>query len=307
MANGAEVACLPHPVLADPRLLTKAAVAAPDSVAKLAWLQAHGTVVDERAVEFAARAGSLEAVRYLREEVRGIRPLSSGDWQGAASSGSIPIAACLHQAGCPMSHLAYVSAASCGSLDMVRWLLQVAHCPLTTEPRFLDFLVEKWGVPMGGTPVAKYRGKGWGVGEDSGLLEAVRLLMDAGCRVDEAVLKTAAKRGDLALVRLLHERGDLHVGDAVKAAATGGSPAVLRYIEASSDEWEDGLSSRVYRAAAQQGDVATLEALERMGCSCGSQRDAVAEGVTLCVQERMAGQGVRAGAREAQGVFGRET
>ncbi len=104
------------------RLCHAAASAARDGPAKLRWVLGAGPGASGRpdagCLHAAARAGRLEAVRWL-VEVCGL-PLTSGTFLAAVQSGSVATAEWLLAAGCPSSGgRAFVEAAERGDLAMV--------------------------------------------------------------------------------------------------------------------------------------------------------------------------------------------
>ncbi len=190
-------------------------------VEALRWLLGRGVPVGEPSARQAASAGRLEALRFLHTECGAV--LTKELFVEAASSRSLPTAAWLLQAGCPMDPQAYIRAAQEGDADMVVWLAQEARCP--------------WGDGTLALVINECPDEQQGAAR-RGLQRAVRVLEEAGCPPLEArsgeareALDVAARRGDLVLLRRLH--GELGVGLAggtLAAAAEGGCEAVVEWL-----------------------------------------------------------------------------
>ncbi len=221
----------------------------------------------------AAKTGQVEPVRFLHEEL-GV-PLTAQAFSAAAGSGSVPLAAWLLQAGCPMRPAAYTWAAAGAHVGMVRWLAEEARCPFAQET--LPFVTYAWAQGSGADANGSQGGskcgsRGGGGGE---LLEAVKLLLDACCSLgarDDA-LQDAAWRGDLPLVQYLHEERGVAFGDGLLArAADNGSGAVLEYLWAAGcaphETSSSGSSAEVvepYTVAGSNGDLTSLRCLQALG------------------------------------------
>ncbi len=234
------------------------------------WLVGRGLLPgDEMFVLHAAQAGRLDAVRFLHQEC-GVR-LMDGLFLAAAGSRSVPTAAWLLQAGCPMDPYAYVRAAQKGDADMVAWLAQVG-CPW--GPDTLASVISCWKHASGAPR--------------QGLQRAVAVLEEAGCPAMErggdeveAALEAAAARGDLWLLHRLHRVRGLGLGGGTLAAAAGGGcEVVLEWVVEVVGQVED---SNAYVNAGRNGDMCTLECLHRLGVGFGPQVlcEAVQAGVPL--------------------------
>ncbi len=279
-----------------------------DSVAKLRWLQGRGMPLPERVLSIVARAGDLDAVCYLCEEHDML--LTDEVFEAAARSGSMPLLKWLHTSGCPMIGLTYVAAAECGSLEVVQWLLQEAGCPMGDGAECLfGMMVRDWASEeVGRWSSVHPLSRTWGLGEDTDLLVLVRLLVEAGCTARN-VLKEAAERGDMRLVRFLVEDLKRPVGrHEVAAAARSGCFDLVRYML----EANGGLPQPfrctpkdVYAAAAANGDLGTLLELRRleMPWGCGTLQEAVLDRTPLPVLRWMVQQGMPAGVREVGEVL----
>ncbi len=223
------------------------------SMEPVLWLHRHGVPVHRSHIGPAAEAGNLEAVQLLHERFG--MPLTAEMFCDAASSGSVPTATWLLRAGCPMSPEAYARAAGKGSADMVLWMAREAGCPW--GERTLAAVIRVWPYGTKGT---------------TALLPTVRALVEAGCPHGdgtEAGSSTwqATARGDLPLLRYLHEEVGLGFGPRTMAAAARvGCEAVLEWlVEAGCGP---GTEYPYVRAAAH-GDLATLSCLHRLGVPFG--------------------------------------
>ncbi len=241
------------------------AAAAGGRVGNLQWLQQHGVVLGdvgdpEGLLVEAAEGGHLGAVRYLHEECGIAVQGDPGDRRlvsGAVNSGNVELVAWLRANGVPLGPEAIQLACGRGDLAMLRWLLQEANCP--TKGLTVERMVGSWAV----------RGGKDGSSGGSQLLEAVQLLLHAGCRMGagEEALASAAIRGDLATCRYLLEDKRVRLGPWVPFfAARGGCEAVLEYFAAAAGckGWcRKGRDP--YLAAGRAGDLATLRCLRRLG------------------------------------------
>ncbi len=300
--------------------LARGAMRAPDSLAKLRWLREHGLLQTDGALEAAALCGNLDAVRYLHEQC-GCR-LTAVAFSSSIEADSLPTAAWLLQAGCPLppsdvrhvEDCVYVKAAGRGSLGMVQWLLEQAHSPLVYDAALLEQFVAAWASPVHGLGPEGLDGRsvghGAGDGDGSGdkLLSAVQLLMRAGCKVGHGVIVSAARRGDLRLVQALHATRECPLGVRVLAAAAeSGCEALV--------EWLVGAGCGMlvahagdkspYLAAAEQGDLAMMRALRRLGVPWGRGLlyQAVASGLPYSVLRWLRGQGLIGGVGEADAAL----
>ncbi len=270
--------------------LLEAAVWRSDGVSKLQWLWEWGAPLpameppdeeegedwDEEEewhmnkcrhdlVKAAIEAGQLKVVQHLLS-VWGPEAVLQHDPQmlefAAAARGSIPMAECLREAGLCFTPNAYESAAICGHLPMVRWLLQEE----SASPERVDIrrnLIWRW------------RDR-----DAAGLLQAVQLLVREGSEFwrGHEVLRSAARRGDLALVQyLLQQQPELQPdGETFEAAADAGCHALLQWLtETYPHRMSPRLARLLYIRAAKNGDRRTLEELLRLGVRWG-ERDTVA-------------------------------
>ncbi len=231
-------------------------------VASLRWLLGRGLPVCKQSALQAASAGRLEALRFLHTEC-GVA-LTVELFRATAGSHSLPTAAWLLQAGCPMDPQAYQVAAEVGDADMVVWLAQEARCPW--ERGTIAKVLIHW--PR--MPSAARRG----------LRRAVEALEEAGCpllgmarsEVGEA-LYVAAMYGDLVLLRRLHEELGVGLGRrALGPAAKGGCEAVLEWLVGAGlaeDEEEEEEEDSPCIQAGCNGDLGTLQCLMRLGVGLG--------------------------------------
>ncbi len=219
----------------------------------LRWLLRHGVPAHGSHTMAAAEAGNLEAVQLLHE--RFSVPLTAELFAKAAYSGSVPTATWLLQAGCPMSPRAYCLAAGKGNAAMVLWLAREAGC--TWDKYTLSAVIRSWPA----------RSK-----SSTALLPTVRALVEAGWPHGDGTAYTnstysAAARGDLPLLRYLHEEvGVAFEPDIVGAAAQGGCQAMLEWLVGAGCGLGSGYP---YARAALNGDLATLSCLHRLGVPFG--------------------------------------
>ncbi len=251
-AQGQDAAFMPEPDMQqeEEQELLWVAAAGGGCMDSLRWLLRSGVPACPRALLTAARAGHLEAVRFLHEEC-GVELQNYLLWE-AASSRSIPTVRWLLQAGCTTGAGAYGEAARVGDGAMIRWLAQEAGCP------WLQDTIPKVCVSWADEP-------GNSIDE---LKEAVQLLLDLGCPCDSksVIADGAAASGRLPLLRYLHEELGIGFGQrALVAAARGGCEAVLEWLVGAGCRTGGGLGNEPYVAAGCQGDMATLQCLLRLG------------------------------------------
>ncbi len=261
-------------------------------VESLRWLLGYGLTVYKLFVLHAASAGQLEAARFLHQDCG--RGMTGKMFVEAAGSRSVPTVQWLLQAGCPMDPQAYLSAASVGDADMVEWLAKEAACPWDEGTPAL--VISRWARRS-----AADRG---------GLPRALRALEDAGCppleeggyHVTDA-LDAAAARGDLWLLRRLHEELGLGLRPwTVAEAAEGGCEAVLEWLVGFVGQ--AGLGADPPVKAGGNGDRGTLECLQRLGVGFNSRvvRHAARNGVPLPVLRWLVEQGAPWDERAAAAV-----
>ncbi len=227
----------------------------------------------------------------------------------AALSGRLEAAAWLLQEGCPVDGCALGMAAEKGDGAMVGWLVREAGCPVGAST--VKTLVEVWpevGGGMGKGMVAEWVAAGegdpecerscscWGAG-DRGLLRLVHIMRQKCgvelCRTD--VLRLAVRRGDMGLVRYLHQGAGCRLGTGLLIdAARGGCGAVVGWmlgcvagvgkgVRGSGKMVAGEEAGEAYAAAAASGDLATVRLLQQLGVRWGSGR------VRGCVRARCGG------------------
>ncbi len=253
--------------------LMQAAAKSPDAVAKWQWLQERGgptwlSASESWALQLtlaAIKAGQVEAVRYLLSVFGSKLQLDPDKVSvAAASSGSVAMAELLRQTGFVFTHAAYDGAARASSLSMVRWLAQearVSAAPL--EYYHLFGMTVRWPEDS--------------LAHSRDLLEAVQLVVGAGFSNWEdrpnASLASAAYRGDLALAQYLLQQNALyHPSFATMRAATkAGCEPLLEFLTSLPGCATPRGSDALYITAAWQGDLATLDALRRLGAPLGGE------------------------------------
>ncbi len=301
--------------------LLDAAAKSPNGVPKLQWLHERGAPPLSRDTDSdlillllhsAAAAGRVEVVRHLMSLVAPmarLRFLADGElFHCAVSSGSIPTAEFLRQAGCAVSYAAYEVAAQAAadkdsliggdSIAIIRWLVQEARVPAAGFD--LEELLLGW---PSDTPA-----------DSRDLLAVVQLLLGE-CKLDEggelsyvdamSALDAAAGRGELALVQyLLQQRPGFPPNwGIVMAAAEGGCEALLEWLVEQHPGCLEGAGSGVspYASAAARGDLGTLTALRRLGVPWSAENvvaQAVREGAAEHAMRWLEEQGAPGGSEE---------
>ncbi len=243
--------------------VVSAAAAAPTgSAAKLRWLADRGAVLGvQDAVIRAAERGDPEAVQLLVEHLRACHGAAAAPPNDAlvlaAASGSVPTARFLRQAGCGLSRSAFASASARGHLPMVRWLAE-AGCPVEWKS-----MVRAWPRDS--------------AADGEGLLQAMRVLAELGLPVgDVSHLWSTALVADhpwAVLQGLLQHTGAVP-SIAVPYVAQAGCEATLRALVATGVDLQSTESRLVlqliwYASAAANGDLGTLNYLQRLGLPLG--------------------------------------
>ncbi len=309
--------------------LTHSALSAAGSAAKLRWLHERGVELDHGTLHDAVQRGNLEALVYLHEEcgLPLLQPHGFNLMPSAVGSGSIPTAAWLLQAGCPVHVTDLWPAVHHGRSDMVQWLVQEARCPVefgNREPDALlplQLLVQEWNRTPLSDDLPKHvmaHDACHGVGDDASLLATVQLMLDAGSGVDFSTLCMAVDRGDLPLVRLLHGTGACRSARygtaqiALNRAARPGCEALLDFLVKEGYVMvEDPMNAyaAAYAHAAKAGDLGMLMALRRLGVPWGRGTLSAAvrvgwppeaRGAPLCVLRWMVEQCLQRGRQQGR-------
>ncbi|GLC39953.1 hypothetical protein PLESTB_001659400 [Pleodorina starrii] len=257
----------------------------PDWAAKVAWLQDVGYAAPSRACELAAaRPDAAERLRWLLDE-RGFALASWHPLEAAAVAGNLPamelmlqperrlnvsglvvnrIAAegqlgvlqLLHARGCKFDVLmALEEAAARGHLPVVEWLAGL-----------LPATAAAWPAAVAVVAAATDDGGGGGGGlnlEAADAVDAVdplrRLLA-----TDPWVFAAAAGSGSRVLMEWLLAKGCVWSEAAFVRAAGKGSEGQLQWMVASGCPM--GSHGEAYLVADQNGNLAALECLQRLGC-----------------------------------------
>lgn len=222
-------------------------------VHSMRWLLGRGVVAQEGAIEAAALAGHLEAVRFLHEECR--QELSQLVFGEAVVGGSVEMTSWLLQRGCPVSHTAHVAAARHEA--MTRWLVAEEGCP--AHGGTLGDFARHW-----------HRCGSGGGGSSSSwtLLQAVKTILDDGHKPEASALHGAAEAGDLELMRYLQERYGLPYGEGtLAAAARGGCEEVVEWlvVQGGLRPGECWFMHDPHTRAALNGDLSTLQLSKKLG------------------------------------------
>ncbi len=267
------------------------------SVESMRWLRGHGMPVCQEAMAAAAASGRLEAVQFLHDECE-VSLQQEGIFLYAVGSGSVPLAAWLLQAGCPMSKCAYGSA---GNVPMLRWLREEARCPVGEDT--LRAVMVGWYARW-----ESQRSISGGDGtSSSGLEQELFALLEAGCQPGYSAngissIGAAAACGFLPLVRhLRNSQGAPLTSETLAAAAGGGCLPVVKWLMEAGCEVGHRAQDDPYVAAAgghwRHGiaDAATLSCLRRLNVRLGTStlRFAVQGSVSLRVLRWMVDQGAQ--------------
>ncbi len=200
------------------------AAAASGDVAKLRWLQVWGGTLHKGALIAAAKGGHLDVVRYLHEECGQQLMYGQGlSLYAAVSYDSIEVVQyLLRRDPCLREYIfteLYTAAAEHGNVQMIQRFLQ--------EPQDLgtvlgggraDGIVDSWG--FCGRPMR-------------GCIEVVKSIQECGVVAPFScgLLGAAASKGDLPLVRYLHEEQRIPFGaNTLARAAEGGCEALLEWL-----------------------------------------------------------------------------
>ncbi len=263
--------------------------AASGSVEKMRWLAARaGGPLHMAAADAAAEFGHLAALQYLQAE-------GVVDWNGelfamAAGCGDIELVSWLRGQGCPMDGSAYEAAAEQGHVGMIRWLAQEGRCPGVDDPTLAGAVVAVWGslreekagaagggVSAAGAGEAEagraaeaaqgVGGGGGGCGSGGGCLEALKILVAAGCPLGGSdTLDEAASSGDLGLVQYLHEQGMSFSHETLMCAAGSGCEALVEWlVREQGCRAGPSVECDPYLEAGERGDLAMLRCLRELG------------------------------------------
>ncbi len=200
------------------------AAAASGDVAKLRWLQAWGGTLHKGAICAAVKGGHLEAVHYLHRDC-GQRWISVPGLCHAVMAGSTELVEYVLHRDRRFGYFSntldlYVAAARNGDVQMIQLLL-VKHGELGRRlaEESADSIIDSWAY---GTMASAW-----------GCIEVVKSIRECG---DEApfsrcTLDIAASKGDLPLVRYLHQEQRIPFSDNTLArAAEGGCEALLEWL-----------------------------------------------------------------------------
>ncbi len=263
----------------------EAAIMAPDSMAKVQWLQQqgvgstlgstlihpyfkqHSLEVLRGCVDAAVQADNMEVLLYLQSQCGPAGSEGHALMQQAmagteACPASVAMAQQLHAAGYKLGpELCYLAAGD-GHVTLLQWLVREAGVSAAgLRPMALAHLIEWWR----SAPRV--------------LLEVVQLLLDAGYQNWDAkeAVRAAVHRGDLALTNYLLRLKPCCQPKAglIAAAANGGCEALLeqlveQLVEQQQQQEFEASGGRLYVEAAARGDRATLTALRRLGVPWGA-------------------------------------
>ncbi len=234
------------------------------AAAKWQWLRARGApplarggVLLPGLVSHVIRGGHAELFQQLQPVLMD----EDEELQDAiqyATPGSTAMAACLLAAGRVFTHQDYCEALRERDMAMLRWLAHDARVS-AAELDMGDFLTRICGVRPG---------------DHRDLLEAVKLVVGAGCRSWDmkAVVQLAAIWGSVDLVQYFvqhpqqYGRPRYRPGVVVWAVAKGGCEALHAWLERQLGSRRLGRAQgAAYAVAAEAGDLCTLTALRRLG------------------------------------------
>ncbi len=176
-------------------LAYKRAVAQPDALERMVWLQRAGFPLTKangsvNAVHFAALTGGVDALRYLLDN-GGVA--DAGAASRAASRGNVDALRELHARGCPIPSYALREAAEAGHLLTVSWLAD-----LFTHQQQQQQQQEEEAVLTADVFAAA---------AESGSLELMQWLAARGCPMDAEAFTAAAHAGSQEQLEWLVEQG----------------------------------------------------------------------------------------------------
>ncbi len=233
------------------------------------WLQARGAPPvgsnSDLLPDLAAhviRSGQVELFQQLQRLLLDGNPRVREAVQVAiqyATPGSTAMAACLLAAGRVFTQQDYVQALGARDMAMLRWLAR-------------DARVSAAGLDMGECLTCLCAER---PGDHRDLLEAVQLVVGAGCRMWDAsaALHLATMWGSVELVEYFMQHPQQQGqpcyrpgADMVQAVATGGCEALHAWLEEQLGRRRLGRAQgAAYAMAAEKGDMCTLTALRRLG------------------------------------------
>ncbi len=242
-----------------------------DSAAKLRWLAARGADLAAEVLLFeACTVGNLEAVQLLLMHAGRDADMLRFAFDRAVTSGSIPTASALPQAGAQLERLFLSDVFGGGDLPMLRWLLQEG-CSLEGVPA--HSLLCRWPSDTSA--------------DSARLMEAVRLMAAAGWRPAAACegclssyTQDECKKHPWSVWKELlclprapapptAFRTDAIPRAAVSLAGASGCEEALEALATVLPPWEASSSQSYacgwYADAAKNGDLGTLTCLQRLG------------------------------------------
>jgi hypothetical protein len=218
------------------------AAAAAASIPKLQWLHTEqGCPLLNDVSNYAARCGSIETLRWLREHGCAF---TTETCEGAAAGGHLHVLRFLRAEHCDWDEGACFAAAYCSQLPTLKWLHEQG-CP--------------WEVD----------GICWGAAASkSGSIETMRYLLQQGCVLDDDTLASAAWEGNLALCQyLVAEQCPLHIV-ATSNAAAAGHLEILRFLHDNGCPWD---AEEMCSRAALSGSVEVLQYVQQEGCGLSEE------------------------------------
>jgi Ankyrin repeats (3 copies) len=281
-------------------VLIGAAEAQAASVPNLQWLHTEQgcSWLPESLCDYAARAGSLDTLRWSRDHgceftasackgaavgahvhvlqfVRGEFLRGKGcKWDETACSAAakhdhLRTLKWLHERGCPW-HAARIcgDAAASGSIEMLRYLKQQG-CEYNTNILYAAAVHGRLAVCQ--FLVAEqcpYDARACSLAAAAGHLETVRFLHESGCPwKHDTICAEAAESGNIELLQYLKQAGCVFSAYAMRIAAERGDLRMCQYLRAEQCPWD----KRACKRAAYNGHVGTLHWLHEQGCPWSSR------------------------------------
>jgi len=239
----------------------------------LSALHEIGAPATALACRKAARAGSLECLRYLRETMRA--PWDSGVCAASARAGSLACLSYAHASGCRWGARTCASAAAAGSVACLAYARERGcawDAEVTASAARADSLACLKYACEHGCP---WHPRVYHDAARAGSLRCLAFAAARGCPFPSAqeeleeICPAAALSGDAAVLRAVREHA-LSAGVVLpfgattcEAAARARSLPCLRYAHESGCEWDE----RTTEAAAAEGAELCLRYARRHGCA----------------------------------------
>jgi hypothetical protein len=210
------------------------------SVKKLQWLHdENGCELSDEICFYAARSGSIEALRWLK--LRG-GIFRTGTCEGAAAGAHLHVLQYLRSEGCEWDGTVCSAAAKNGHLTVLQWLHEQG-CPWSADHICSD-------------------------AAESGSMEMLLYLKQQGCEFNEQTMAGAAGARHLFICQFLVAEQCPFDGEAPKDAAGGGHLEVVRFLLENGCPWDP---TRTCVRAAWSTNIELLQFLKQQGCILSAQ------------------------------------